>query len=261
MRRRVAYSECLHGSRRHQMAAARCRRNVARCGRVVARHDLDQGGIAEAAARYEARAGVDFNSAPWLDFKDAPLGQNLGELVHSLPAFDPFRDKFNDALAALDYRTADGVIDRCLKKGIIVDPAGRDVYDDWRRHAELLEGLNVALFRASGSIGRLLRFIADLGELDNTCTGGGAWQVTHRTGCRRRRGRQTICSGRRLSPGCRTLRLPSVAGCSPSATRHIRAPLMRGASGLATKRAATLQARAKFTSMCAARSRRASILI
>ena len=107
------------------MAAARCRRNVARCGRVVARHDLDQGGIAEAAARYEARAGVDFNSAPWLDFKDAPLGQNLGELVHILPAFDPFRDKFNDALAALDYRTADGSLTGASRKASSwIRPAG-----------------------------------------------------------------------------------------------------------------------------------------
>ena len=134
---------------------------------VIRRHGLDRDKVLDIAGRYKVVANADFNSAPYLDFENAPLGSNLVKLADREPGFDPLRDKFANALDSLDYKTSDGLLDKCLMDGILVGTAGKDLYDCWRQHAVRLEGLNVALFRAASRATRLYRFIKDVGELDN----------------------------------------------------------------------------------------------
>ena len=138
---------------------------------VIRRHGLDMDKVLDIAGRYEAEENADFNRAPYLDFEDAPLGSNLVDLAYEEPGFGPLRGRFASALGSLDYRTSDGLLDKCLMDGILAGPAGKDLYDGWRRHAERLEGLNVALFRAASRATGLCRFIKDLGELDNYLRG------------------------------------------------------------------------------------------
>lgn len=134
---------------------------------VIGRHGLDRGKILDVAKRYAARKGVDFNEGPARDFEGAPLGDSLASMVYSKPAFDAFRGRFDAALESLDYAASDAIIDMCLGDGIIVDSAGTSIYGEWRRSAERLEGLNVALFWAARGAASLNRFIGSLDELEN----------------------------------------------------------------------------------------------
>ena len=138
---------------------------------VIARHGLDAGRILKIAGRYGAGEGADFNLAPARDFVGALVGRNLASAVYEEPVFDEFRGRFDAALGSLDYGASSAIIDKCLKAGAIVDGSGESVYGRWRRDAELLEGLNVALFRAAADAPILNRFIGSLGELDNYRSG------------------------------------------------------------------------------------------
>ena len=162
----------LHGSPREGRRPDRWRRHDADgisddARAVIERHGLDRGRILDAARRYEAKKGADFNRAPARDFKGAPLGQNMVRAAYLSPAFGKFRDKFDIALESLDYGATDAILDECLRAGIIADPDGNGIYGAWKLHAERLEGLNAALYRAARSAVRLNRFIGSLGELDN----------------------------------------------------------------------------------------------
>ena len=126
---------------------------------VMRRHGLDRDKVLDIAGGYEVEENADFNNAPRMDFKDAPLGSNLVNLAGQEPGFDPLRDKFANALGSLDYKTSDGILDKCLMDGILDGPTGKDFYDRWRQHAERLEGLNAALFRAASRATMLYRFI------------------------------------------------------------------------------------------------------
>ena len=134
---------------------------------VIERHGLDRGRILDAARRYEPKKGSDFNRAPVRDFEGAPLGLNMVSAAYSSRAFGKFRDKFGIALRSLDYGATDAILDECLRAGIIAGPDGNGIYGAWKLHAERLEGLNAALYRAARSAVRLNRFIGSLGELDN----------------------------------------------------------------------------------------------
>lgn len=134
---------------------------------VINQHGLCKKNILSAANTYEGNKGGDFNEAPAYDFESAPLGSNLTKMVDKEPAFDPYQDKFREALNSLDYSTSDSIIVKGLKEGIIVNQAGNSIYRYWKRHVELLEGLNVALFRVAMSAVTLQRFIGSLDELDN----------------------------------------------------------------------------------------------
>ena len=138
---------------------------------AIARHGLDAGRILEIAGRYGAEGGADFNLAPARDLVGALVGRNLASAVYEEPVFDEFRGRFDAALGSLDYGASDAIIDKCLKAGVVVDGSGESVYGRWRRDAELLEGLNVALFRAAADAPILNRFIGSLGELDNYRSG------------------------------------------------------------------------------------------
>ena len=146
---------------------------------VIARHGLDAGRILEIAGRYAAEDGADFNLAPARDFEGALVGRNLASAVYEEPVFDRFRGRFDAALDSLDYGASDAIIDKCLRAGAIVDSSGESICGRRRRDAELLEGLNVALFRAAADAPMLNRFIEGLGELDN-----------YRSGRRRREGNE-----------------------------------------------------------------------
>ena len=74
--------------------------------------------VLDIAGSYEVEENADFNSAPYLDFENAPLGSNLVDLAYSEPCFDPLRNKFKNALGSLDYKTSDGLLDKCLMDGI-----------------------------------------------------------------------------------------------------------------------------------------------
>ena len=138
---------------------------------VIARHGLDRGRVMEEADRYEAKEGTDFNRAPVRDFWGAPLGHNLAKMMYSEPSFDPFRDRFAEALDSLDYGTSDDIMAGCLEDGIIVDSIGRDLYDSWKEDSESLEGFNVALARATGGAARLRRFVCNPCGLDDHLRG------------------------------------------------------------------------------------------
>ena len=116
---------------------------------------------------YGAKKAGDFNRAPAGDFRDAPLGENLVNAAYANPPFAAFRSRFHSALESLDYGTSDAIIDKCLRDGSIVDRYGNSIYGGWKRYAELLEGLNAALFMVARDAARLNRFIASLGEQDN----------------------------------------------------------------------------------------------
>ena len=223
---------------------------------VIARHGLDAGRILEIAGRYAAEEGADFNLAPARDFEGALVGRNLASAVYEEPVFDRFRGRFDAALDSLDYGASDAIIDKCLRAGAIVDSSGESICGRRRRDAELLEGLNVALFRAAADAPILNRFIESLGELDN-----------YRSGRRRREGneqdRVSTTVGRSnafldqdAAAWSRTRRPPSRGGRNPSATRRIRAASTRRASGSAQKREGALPARARSTSTHDARFRR-----
>ena len=125
------------------------------------------GRIRDAARRYEAKEGVDFNLAPAQDFEEAPLGRNTVGAAYSSPAFGRFRDRFDVALGSLDYGASDAILDECLADGIIADLNGNGIYGAWKLHAERLEGLNAALYRSARGAVCLNRFIGSLDELDN----------------------------------------------------------------------------------------------
>ena len=134
---------------------------------VIERHGLDRGRILDTARRYEAKKGADFNLAPARDFEGAPLGRNMIRAAYSNRAFGAFRDRFDIALGSLDYGESDAILDECLETGIIANLDGNGIYGAWKLHAERLEGLNAALYRAARSAVHLNRFIGSLGELDN----------------------------------------------------------------------------------------------
>ena len=134
---------------------------------VIKRHGLDTDRILKIAGCYGAKRDDDFNRAPAQDFKDALVGDNLANMAYPVPAFDAFHDRFRGALDSLDYGASDGIIDKCLRDGIVVDSDGKSIYGRWKRDAERLEGLNVALFRAAAGAAMLNRFIGSLAELDN----------------------------------------------------------------------------------------------
>lgn len=133
---------------------------------VISQHGLDRDRVLWWADHYGAKNGVDFNLAPRADFESAPLGRRLAKMAYKMPAFGPFFKKFDRALHTFDYGTSDGIMGECLRTGII-EQAGRSIYADWGRYAEMLEGLNVSLFKAARDATRLYRFIGDFGELDN----------------------------------------------------------------------------------------------
>ena len=135
---------------------------------VISDHGLDIGTILGWAGRYAAKKGVDFNRVPAQDFANALLGENLVAKIGSKsPIFDRFQVELDRAPHSHDYSVPDGIMSKCLAYGIVVDHAGSDMYGQWKRHAERLEGLNVALYKAAENVTHLHRFIADLGELDN----------------------------------------------------------------------------------------------
>lgn len=133
---------------------------------VIGRHGLDRTRVLGWADHYGAERGTDFNLAPADDFEYAPLGINLARMAYKTPAFGPFRKGFDYALHAFDYATSDGIMDECLRRGIIKQ-GGRSIHGSWMRYAEQLEGLNASLFRATLGATKLRRFILDFGELDN----------------------------------------------------------------------------------------------
>ena len=134
---------------------------------VIARHGLDMARILDAARRYKAKKGADFNLAPARDFEGAPLGLNMVLAAYLSPAFGRFRDRFDIALGSLDYGASDAILDECLRAGIIVDLDGNGFYGAWKLHVERLEGFNAALYRAARDAVRLNRLIGSLDELDN----------------------------------------------------------------------------------------------
>ena len=133
---------------------------------VIRRHELDRSRVLNWADRHGAEKNTNFNLTPTIEFRDAPLGHQLAEMAYRMPAFDPFRERFGRALRAFDYDTSDEIMATCLQDGI-VERAGKSIYPDWRRYAEMLEGLNVSLFRAARDATKLHRFIQDFGELGN----------------------------------------------------------------------------------------------
>ena len=136
-------------------------------GAIIDRHGLDRGKILDIAKGYGPKKGVDFNEAPARDFEGAPLGDSLLAALESVSTFDAFRHRLISAIDSLDYDTSDGIIDRIFVEGAIVDNEVKNIYRDWKRHAERLEGLNVALHLAAEGAPYLFRFIGSLGELDN----------------------------------------------------------------------------------------------
>lgn len=138
---------------------------------IISSHGLNMGAVLGWAGYYAAKEGVDFNRAPAQDFEAAPLGLNLVKAGIRPLAFDQFWNKFGKAARSHDYSAPDDIISRFLADGVIVDRSGRDMYDQWKRYAERLEGLNVALYRAAASAAHLHRFIANLAELDNYLSG------------------------------------------------------------------------------------------
>ena len=134
---------------------------------IIRRHGLSRDDVLGWADHYKAKKGVDFNLAPVSDFDDVPLGLNLVRPAKKSPLFAPFRDGFNKALAMSDYETTDGIISKCLMNGAIVGQNNKGAYDRWKECAESLEGLNVALYRATQNVDSLRRFIGSLAELDN----------------------------------------------------------------------------------------------
>ena len=133
---------------------------------VIGRHGLSRDRILGIVKACEAKKAGDFR-APAGDFRDAPLGENLVNAAYANPPFGAFRSRFHSALELLDYGTSDAIIDKCLRDGSIVDRYGNSIYGGWKRYAELLEGLNAALFRVARDATRLNRFISSLGEPDN----------------------------------------------------------------------------------------------
>ena len=143
---------------------------------VIRRHGLDRGRVPGWADRCGVEEGVDFNLAPRADLENAPPGRRLARMVDTLPAFDPLRERLGRSLRLFDYGASGGIMDEFLRN-CIVERAGKGIYAEWRRYAEMLEGLNVSLFRAAGYAARLRRFVPGLGELAN-----------YRNGRRRREG-------------------------------------------------------------------------
>lgn len=78
---------------------------------VIGRHGLDMGRILDAARRYEAKKGTDFNLAPTRDFEGVPLGRNMVRAAYSSPAFGRLRDRFDIALGSFDYAASDAILD------------------------------------------------------------------------------------------------------------------------------------------------------
>ena len=134
---------------------------------IIDRHGLDRGKILDIAKEYGPKKGVDFNEAPTRDFEAAPLGDNLLKALQLVSPFDAFRHRFVSSIDSLDYDTSDGIIDRLLVDGAIVDNDDKNIYHNWKCHVERLEGLNVALHRAADGAPPLHRFIGSLDELDN----------------------------------------------------------------------------------------------
>lgn len=134
---------------------------------VINRHGLDMDNVLKWAERYRVKETSDFNLALVADFEGAPLGRRLSDMVEKLPAFDPFRERFNKALRSFDYGTSDGIMDKCLQDGIVVRQGGETIYSWWMRYAERLEGANIALVRAAKSAKKLCRFLLDIRELGN----------------------------------------------------------------------------------------------
>ena len=134
---------------------------------VIRSHGLDRGNVLWWADHYKIKGEADFNAAPAEDFKGAPLGENLAIMAGNSPSFGQFRVRFSEALASLDYDESDGIISNWLMDSAIVNKNSESVYDLWKRCAERLEGLNVALYRAARDAASLHRFIGSLGELDN----------------------------------------------------------------------------------------------
>ena len=133
---------------------------------VISRHGLDRRRVLDWADRHGAEKSIDFNLTPTNEFRDAPPGGRPAEMAYRMPAFGPLRERFDRALRTLDCGTSDGIMDGCLRDGI-VEQAGKSIYAEWRRCAEMLEGLNVSLFRTTKSATRLRRFIRDFDELGN----------------------------------------------------------------------------------------------
>ena len=134
---------------------------------VIRSHGLDRGNVLWWADHYKIKGEADFNAAPAEDFKGAPLGENLAIMAGNSPSFGQFRVRFSEALASLDYDESDGIISNWLMDSAIVNKNSESVYDLWKRCAERLEGLNVALYRTARDAASLHRFIGSLGELDN----------------------------------------------------------------------------------------------
>ena len=134
---------------------------------IIRQHGLDRGNVLWWADHYKTQGEADFNAAPAKDFKRAPVGYNLAMLADRSPLFGQFRVRFSEALASLDYDASDDIISRCLVDSAIVNKNSESVYDLWKRCAERLEGLNVALYRAARDAASLHRFIGSLAELDN----------------------------------------------------------------------------------------------
>lgn len=211
------------------------------------------------ADHYGAEEGVDFNLQPTAEFENAPLGGRLAKMAYRLPAFDPFRERFKRSLHLFDYGASDGIMDECLRGGIVAQ-AGRSIYGDWRRYAEMLEGLNVALFRAAAAATKLRRFILDLGKLGNYQNG--SWR---RDGDGQDRVSTTVGSSNfhldKMAVAVVTYdAVSSVAGRSLSATRRTLATPTLGWSGSDARRTVSLPARARSMSTRDARSRRAATL-
>lgn len=134
---------------------------------VIDLHGLDVRKVLGWANHYVETRGSDFNRAPLEDFKDAPLGKPLAKMAEAMPAFGEFREEFRNALDSFKYGTSDGIMDKLLRRGLLADPAGGNLYGQWKPCAERLEGLNAALFRMARDTTSLRRFVLDLGELDN----------------------------------------------------------------------------------------------
>ena len=211
------------------------------------------------ADRYGIKEGVDFNLAPRADFENAPLGSRLAEMAYRMPAFGPFHKRFYRAFSMFDYGTSDGIMDECLRGGV-VEQAGKSVYGDWKRYAERLEGLNVALFRAVADAIILHRFISDLCELGNYRNG--RWR---RDGDDQDRVSTTVGASnfhldKMAVAMVRTMQAPCVAGRRPSATRRTRATPTPCWSGSDARRMASLPRKVRSTSTRDARSHRAATL-
>lgn len=106
---------------------------------VIRRHGLDRGRVPGWADRCGVEEGVGFNLAPRAGLENAPPGRRLARMVDTLPAFGPFCERLERSLRLLGYGASDGIMDECLRNGI-VERAGKGIYAEWRRYAGMQRG-------------------------------------------------------------------------------------------------------------------------